>query len=130
MDREVVRVPVLTEILEKASVPLSPAVKANGFVYVSGTPPFDLVNGGIVGGSVVAQARQCLENMKLILEAAGSSMDKVVKVVVYSTDGSVFRDFNEMYRGYFPHLPPARSFIEVGPWVLDFAIEIECVALA
>ncbi len=130
MDREVVRVPGLTEMLEKANVPLSPAVKANGFVYVSGTPPFDLVNGGMVGGSVVEQARQCLDNMKLILEAAGSSMDKVVKVVVFSTDGSVFREFNEMYRSYFPDQPPARSFIEVGPWVLDFAIEIECVALA
>lgn len=67
--------------------------------------------------------------MRATLEEAGSSMEKVVKVPVFSTDGTIFNQFNDMYREFFPTGPPARSIIEVGPWILDFGIEIECVAL-
>jgi len=115
MDRKIIRTPGVSERLEKARVPLSPAVKAGGFVFVSGTPPFDRVNGGFVSGTIVEQGRGRLENIKATLERAGSSMEKAAKVVVFSTDGTIFNEFNDDVPGIFPTDPPARTFIEVGP---------------
>ena len=130
MDKEVVEVPVVSETLRKVGVPLSPVIRANGFVFVSGLPPFDLNTGKIVGGDMEAQTTATLEALKHALESAGSSLDKVVKTTVYVSNAAYFPTVNRIYARYFPDQPPARTFVAVGSWPLEFDIEIECIALA
>ena len=109
--------------------PLSLAVKAGDFIYVSGLPPIDPETGSLIEGDIKAQTRQSLENIKWVLKAAGSSLDKVVKVTIFCTNVAYFSAINEIYREYFAEDPPARSFVNVGSWPIPFDIEIECVAL-
>jgi reactive intermediate/imine deaminase len=130
VDREIVKLSPVSEMLAKGKIPLSPAVKANGFVFVSGLPPFDRKTGALVKGDIVAQTEASLENVKAALEAAGSSLDKVVKVTIYIANAAHFPTVNATYARYFPHDPPARTFVAVGSWPLEFDIEIECIALA
>jgi 2-iminobutanoate/2-iminopropanoate deaminase len=130
VDREIVKVSPVSEMLAKGKVPLSPAVKANGFVFVSGLPPIDRKTGELVKGDIGVQTEVSLENVKAALEAAGSSLDKVVKVTVYIANAAYFPTVNAIYARYFPHDPPARTFVAVGSWPLEFDIEIECIALA
>jgi 2-iminobutanoate/2-iminopropanoate deaminase len=128
MAKETVRVGKITEAIEKGKVPLSAAVKANGFVFVSGLPPIDQKTGELVGGDIAKQTEQVLENVKAALEAAGSSLDKVVKTTVFITNAAYFNRVNAIYARYFPHNPPARSFVTIGSWPWEFDIEIECIA--
>jgi len=128
--KQVIRVPGITEAEEKKKVPLSAAIKANGFVFVSGLPPIDPKTGDIKIGNIREQTVQVLENVKAALEAAGSSLDKVVKAQVLISNAAYFEEVNTIYAKYFPHDPPARSFITVGSWPWKFDIEIECIALA
>lgn len=130
MDREAIRIPGISEALEAARVPLSPAVKANGFVFVSGTPPLDPETGKVVQGDIVRQTELVMENLKTVLETAGSSLEKVVKVNVFISNSAYYDTVNEIYGRYFPHDPPARTFATVGSWPWPFDIEIECTALA
>lgn len=130
MDREVVHVPGISDALKKVGVPLSPVIKANGFVFVSGLPPMDPETGQMIKGDIETQTRASLEAVKMALEAAGSSLEKVVKVTVYAVNAATFPTVNAIYATYFPKDPPARTFVTVGSWPLEFDIEIECVALA
>lgn len=118
------------EHVKKLNVPLSPAVKANGFVFVSGLPPFEEETGGFCKGDIKEQTRVCLENIKMALEAAGSSMDKIVKCTVLAVNSGNFNEINEAYAEYFRENPPARTFINVASWPMAFDVEIECIALA
>ena len=128
--KETVRVSPISEAIEKANVPLSVAVKANGFVFVSGMPPIDRATGSMVRGDMAAQTEACLENVKAALEAAGSSLDKVVKVTIYAANAAYYATINRAYARYFPADPPARTFVAVASWPMEFDVEIECVALA
>ena len=130
MLKEVIQVPVVSEMLAKAGIPLSPAVKAGGFVFVSGAPPIDLKTGAIVPGDIVTQTEASLENLKATLEAAGSSLDKVVKVTIFAANSAYYGTINKVYARYFPKDPPARTFVTVASWPMEFDLEIECVALA
>jgi len=130
MDKEIVKVSPITEALARIKAPLSPAVRANGFVFVSGLPPLDRETGAVVSGDISAQTELSLENVKATLEAAGSSLDRVVKVVIYIANAAYFPTVNAIYARYFPNDPPARTFVAVGSWPLEFDIEIECIALA
>jgi 2-iminobutanoate/2-iminopropanoate deaminase len=129
MNKEVIHVPGLSEGLAKRKVPLSPAIKANGFVFVSGMPPIDTA-GDIPLVDVARQTELCLENVKRALEAAGSSLDKAVMVKVFCANAAYYGAINEVYARYFPKDPPARTFVPVSGWFLPFDIEIECIALA
>ena len=132
MEKKIVNVPghkQLTGEDGKPLVPISPAVIANGFVYVSGQPPFDYTTGKLVFGDIQVQTRQVLENVKEVLAAAGSSMGKVVKTTVYCTNSGHFSLVNDVYREYFSEDPPARTFVTVASWPMAFDIEIECIAV-
>ncbi len=129
MTKEIVHVPVLSDALVKNKVPLSLAVKANGFVFCSGVPPMDPKTGEIVKGDITVQTMAVLDSMKVVLEAAGSSLDSVVKATIYIANSAYFPTVNDIYRRYFPQDPPARTFATVGSWPWEFDIEIECVAL-
>ena len=128
--KEIVHVPGISDGLIAARVPISPAVKANGFVFVSGMPPMDVKTGRIVKGDIARQTKFALEAVKHVLASAGSSLDKVVSVRVYASNCAYFGTINEVYKRYFKRNPPARTFVTVGSWPMEFDIEVECIALA
>jgi reactive intermediate/imine deaminase len=128
MNKVIPEVPVASEAMRKMGVPLSPVVKAGGFVYVSGMPPLDLETGAIVRGDIAAQTELSLKNVKRALESAGSSLEKVLKVHVYCANAAYYRIINEIYDRYFTSNFPARTFVPVASWPMEFDIEIDCVA--
>jgi reactive intermediate/imine deaminase len=130
MSKEIVEVPGISDSIRALGVPLSPVVKANGFVFVSGLPGMDPATGKVVQGDIEVQTEASLRALRHALEAAGSSMEKVVKTTIYASNAAWFRKINAIYARHFPHNPPARTFVAVGSWPLEFDIEIECVALA
>ena len=113
---------------EKGPAPAGPyshAVVANGFVFVSGQGPID-PEAGTMPDAFKDQVRQTLRNVQTILEAAGSSLDDVVKVNAYVTDLTRFAEFNEVYKEFFQNDPPARTTVATG--LLGFLVEIDCIA--
>ena len=114
----------------KAIGPYSQAVKAHGFIFVSGQIGLDPESGELVEGGAIRQARQALENLRAILEAAGSSLDKVVKTTLYLKSIRDFDVVNEIYEMYFHVAPPARATVEVSRLPKDSVVEIDAVALA
>ncbi len=122
--------PVSTTKAPAAVGPYSQGVKAGGFVYVSGQLPVDPAAKAMVEGGIAERTARCLENCKAVLEAAGSGLDKVVKVTVLMQDMADFAAMNEVYAGYFPSEPPARAAFQVARLPLDAQIEIEMIALA
>ena len=110
--------------------PYSPAIAQNGFVFVSGQGPLDPRTGDYKPSDIQTETKQAFENIKAILEAAGSSMDKVVKVNVYLRAIGDFKAMNEVYATYFTAPYPARTTIQAGALPRNFAVEIECVAAA
>ena len=130
MEKEIVDVPVMSAKTRSLGVPCSPAVKANGFVFISGTPPIDMATGQMVRGDIEAQTEASLKAVKHLLEAAGSSLEKVVMVRVYAANSGFYAAINRVYAKYFPVDPPARTFVPVASWPMEFDIEIECQAVA
>lgn len=119
-----------TDRAPKAIGPYSQAIVANGFIFVSGQIPLDPVKGEIVGTTIEEQATQVLKNIQAILEAAGSSMAKVVKATVYLADLNDFSRMNTVYAQFFPEPFPARAAFQVARLPRDVKIEIEVIALA
>ena len=114
----------------KAIGPYSQAVKANGFIFVSGQTAFDPATGQPIEGGAAAQTERIMQNLKAIVEAAGSSLDRAVRLGVFLKDMNDFTAMNEVYTRYFPSSPPARSTVEVARLPRDFAVEIDLIALA
>ena len=112
----------------KPSAPYSPAIVEEGFVFVSGQGPLDLKTGEYVKGDIRSETKRVFENIRTILEAAGSSMEKVVKCNVYLRDINDFAAMNEVYATVFSAPFPARTTIQAGALPRGFAVEIECVA--
>ena len=108
--------------------PYSQAIKANGFIFTAGQLGLDPASGKMVDGDVTDQARRALLNLKAVLEAAGSGMDKVVKVTVFLKDMNDFKPVNEVYKQAFPAPFPARSAFQVCALPLGGLVEIEAVA--
>jgi 2-iminobutanoate/2-iminopropanoate deaminase len=121
---------ISTDKAPKAIGPYSQAVKANGFIYTAGQIPLDPATGQIVEGDVARQTTRVLDNLKAVLEAAGSSLEKIVKTTVFLKDMNDFAAMNEVYAKYFSTQPPARSTVEVSRLPRDARVEIEIVALA
>ena len=103
-----------------ANIPLSQAVRAGDFIFVSGQVPTKTDKLGPVPGSVGDQTRLCLDYIKALLEQAGASMEDVVKVQVFLTDMADFKEMNDAYRQYFPQHKPARSAFAVKALALGF----------
>lgn len=121
---------IATEKGPKAIGPYSQAVRANGFVFASGQIPLDPATGELLVGDIGQQTARVLENLKAILEAAGSSMDRAVKVSVFLRDMSEFAGMNTVYAKYFPNDPPARATVQVARLPRDVGVEIDVIALA
>lgn len=107
--------------------PYSQAVVAGGLLFVSGQIPLDPQTGEVVAGGVPAQAKQVLENMKAVVEAAGCGMEKVVKVTIYITDMNQFAVVNEIYGTYFSAPFPARACVEVSKLPKGVEVEMDAV---
>lgn len=109
--------------------PYSHAVKANGFIFVSGQVGLDPGTGQMVGQDIKTQTRRALANVKAVLEAAGSSMDRVMKCSVFLKDMNDFGPMNEEYGSYFMELPPARTTVQVAKLPRDALVEIDAIAI-
>lgn len=123
------KTPVATNDAPKAIGPYSQAIKANGFVFVSGQTPMDPATQQLVAGGVAEQTKRALENVTAILKAAGSSMDKVVRCGVFLKNMNDFAAMNEVYATFFKNTPPARSTVEVARLPKDCMVEIDAIAL-
>lgn len=121
---------ISTERGPKAIGPYSQAVRANGFIFISGQVAFDPATSQIVEGDIAKQTERVMENLKAIVEAAGSMLDKVVKTTVFLKDMGEFAKMNEVYGRYFPANAPARATVEVARLPRDVRVEIELIALA
>jgi reactive intermediate/imine deaminase len=130
MSKEIIEVPVLSQGVRNVGVPVSLVTKANGFVFVSGTPPFDLETGKFVRGDIETQTEASLKAVQHCLESAGPSLDKVVMVRVYVSNAGFYATINRVYARFFAENPPSRTFVPVASWPMEFDIEIECVARA
>ena len=124
-----IRESVQTENAPKAIGPYEQAIKANGFIYTAGQIPIDPKTGNFVEGGITAQTRQVLENLKAVLEAGGSSLDRVVKATVFLKNMADFAAMNEVYAQYLGSAKPARSTVAVAELPRDALIEIDLVAL-
>jgi 2-iminobutanoate/2-iminopropanoate deaminase len=126
MTREAVQ----TDNAPKAIGPYEQAIKANGFLYTAGQIPINPKTGNFVGGGISDQTRQVLENLKAVLEAGGSSLDRVVKATVFLKNMADFPAMNEVYGRYLGSAKPARSTVAVAELPRGALIEIDFVALA
>ncbi len=121
---------ISTDAGPKAIGPYSQAIKANGFVFVSGQVSLDPATQQLIAGDVAAQTERVLQNLSGILQAAGSSLAQVVKAGVFLKNMSDFAAMNEVYARYFTQAPPARSTVEVARLPKDVLVEIDVIALA
>ena len=130
---EAMKKPIEVIRTDKAGPPVGPysqAIKAGGFVFVAGEKGMDPVTKQIVPGGIEPETRRTLENIKAILEEAGSHMDRVVSTFVFMTDLSEFSKMNAIYAEYFKANPPGRTTVEVKSLPAGAHIEITVTALA
>jgi 2-iminobutanoate/2-iminopropanoate deaminase len=120
---------VSTKDAPQAIGPYSQAIKANGFVFVSGQIPIDPATGSVVTGDIAAQTERVMKNLEAILRAAGSSLAQVVKSTVYLKNMSEFAAMNEVYARFFKTAPPARVTVEVSRLPKEVLVEIDVIAL-
>jgi 2-iminobutanoate/2-iminopropanoate deaminase len=121
---------ISTKDAPQAIGPYSQAVRANGFVFVSGQVAIDPATQQVIGGDIAAQTGRVLENLSGILQAAGTGLEKVVRSTVFLKNMSDFGAMNEVYGKFFSATPPARSTVEVARLPKDVLVEIDVIALA
>jgi 2-iminobutanoate/2-iminopropanoate deaminase len=120
---------ISTDQAPKAIGPYSQAIRAGGFIFTSGQIPVDPATQQVVAGDVAAQTDRVLKNVAAILEASGSSLEKVVRCSVFLKSMGDFAAMNEVYGRYFKQAPPARSTVEVARLPKDVLVEIDAIAL-
>ena len=125
----------MREIIETRNAPppigpYSQAIRANGFVFVSGQIPVLPDTGSIVEGGIAEQTRQVMKNLSTILDAAGTGFGKVVKTTVYLLNLEDFSEFNQVYGEYFADAKPARATVQVARLPKEVLVEIEAIAAA
>jgi 2-iminobutanoate/2-iminopropanoate deaminase len=125
MKREI----VATDKAPRAIGPYSQAVRAGGLVFLSGQIPLNPVSMELVTGDVKVQTKRVIENLKAVLEAAGSSLDKVVKTTVFLRDMNDFAAMNEVYAQYFGKSAPARATVQAARLPRDVSVEIDAIAI-
>lgn len=123
------RTPVKTDRAPGAIGPYSQAIKAGGFVFASGQVAIDPQSGEFVSGGIVEQTEQVLRNLSALLEASGSSLERVVKTTVFLADMKEFAAMNEVYGRFFTSEPPARATVAAAGLPRDARVEIEAIAL-
>jgi 2-iminobutanoate/2-iminopropanoate deaminase len=123
------KVVIHTDKVPPARVPLSQAVRAGNWLFVSGQLGMDPVTGSLVHGGIAAETRQVCENIKAVLGAAGSSLANVVKVTIYLADLAELMAMNEVFNAYFASEPPARTTFQAARLVADARIEIDVIAM-
>jgi reactive intermediate/imine deaminase len=111
------------------SLPFSAAIKANGFVFTSGQVGTDPRTGKLAGPDIASQTRQVIANVRAILEAGGSSLDRLVKTTVFLADMRLFEEMNAVYRELIPEPRPGRSTVEARLARPDLLVEIEAVGV-
>jgi 2-iminobutanoate/2-iminopropanoate deaminase len=121
---------IRTQDAPQAIGPYSQAIRANGFVFVSGQVAIDPANQQVIQGGIAAQTDRALKNLSAILKAAGTGLEKVVRSTVFLKDMGDFAAMNEVYGKFFPAAPPARSTVEVSRLPKDVLVEIDVIALA
>jgi 2-iminobutanoate/2-iminopropanoate deaminase len=121
---------ISTHSAPQAIGPYSQAIRANGFVFVSGQIAIDPASGNLIQGDVAAQTERVLQNVDAILKAAGSRLDRVVRTTVFLKDISDFTAMNEVYGRFWKSAPPARSTVEAARLPRDVLVEIDVIALA
>jgi 2-iminobutanoate/2-iminopropanoate deaminase len=119
---------VHTDKVPAARVPLSQATRAGDWIYTSGQLGLDPGTGKLAVGGIRGETKQVCENLKAVVEAAGSSLDRVLKVVIYMADLKELMEMNEVFSSYFPVDPPARTTFQVAGLVGGARVEIEAVA--
>ena len=124
MERHVVH----TDQVPPAKLPLSQAIKAGEWVFASGQLGIDPKTGRLAQGGIQAETRQVCENLKAVLEAAGSSLARVVKVTIYMADLGELMAMNEVFSEYFPKDPPARTTFQAAGLIAGARVEIEAIA--
>ena len=130
MKKEIVEVPVLSAAVRAMGVPLSLVTKGAGLVFVSGMPPLDITTGKLVRGDIEIQTEASLVALKHCLAAAGTSPDNVLMVRIYAANAGFYGAINRVYARHFPENPPARTFVPVASWPMEFDLEVECMAIA
>lgn len=130
MKKEIVEVPVLSAAVRAMGVPLSLVTKGAGLVFVSGMPPLDITTGKLVRGDIEIQTEASLAALKHCLAAAGTSPDNVLMVRIYAANAGFYGAINRVYARHFPENPPARTFVPVASWPMEFDLEVECMAIA
>lgn len=121
------KIVISTDQAPAAIGPYSQAIEIGNLIFTSGMIPINPATGELVTGSVEAQAEQAFSNLKHLIEASGSSMDKVIKTVVFIQNMEDFGKINEIYAKYFPEPYPARSCVEVARLPKDVALEVEAI---
>ena len=119
---------VFTDMAPRAVGPYSQAIKAGGWIYLSGQIPITPETNQVISGTIEEQAELVLNNAKNVLEAAGASLENVVKVTVYLADMDDFAKVNEVYSTFFPAKPPARAAVQVARLPKDVGIEVDMIA--
>jgi 2-iminobutanoate/2-iminopropanoate deaminase len=121
---------ISTKDAPQAIGPYSQAIRANGFVFVSGQIAIDPATQQVISGDIAAQTDRVLKNLSAILKAAGSGLEKVVRSTVFLKDMGDFAAMNEVYARYFTASPPARSTVQAARLPKDVLVEIDVIALA
>jgi len=121
---------IVSESAPQAVGAYAQAVRAGGFVFLSGQIPLDPSTGELITGDIEAQTRRVLDNLRAVLETAGSALDRVVKATIYLTDMNDFAVVNRTYAEYFPAAKPARATVAVAALPRGSKVEIDMIALA